>query len=136
MDMVISARRLALAVTLAVLVSVPSGAGTGPEDGIDEPKVEFIEGAGLPCLQPVVKRSDADLSDFRAAERRWLEAKYPGSAVLEWKTELLLAPGVNGAEVPESVTVQRETTHVEGVNGTFAVVCFDIKLTKPGQPTP
>jgi hypothetical protein len=117
---------LALAIVVAPVANGKVGAD-------DPPKVEFIAVLGRPCLQPLVNDATAELADYRAAEARWLAAKYPGVAAPRAETVILLSPLQGSDGRPERTTVQTETFHLDGVVGPDAVVCFEINLTTIGS---
>jgi len=124
---------------LAAVVGLSAAAIIGQSARADRaanvpPKVEFVEVKGHQCLQPIVSAADAQLSDYRAAEARWLATNYPGVPTPEAKTEILLSPATDGGREPRSTTVQRETFYLEGIVGEGAVACFELNLaTIPGQ---
>lgn len=122
--------QLVATVILVVAGAAAAEAVADPEAVEPNPKVEFVEVEGLRCLQPLVRTADAKLSDFRAAEQRWLAEKYPGCTVPRWETVIVLVPGQDPEAKPEAVTVQRETAHVHEDDGSTVTVCFDIDLAE------
>ena len=123
---------LQLAAALALVAAGAASSGVRGDSGplTERPKVEFVEVKGLPCLWPVVNTADAELSDFRSAELRWVGMKYPGSNVPKWETELILPPGPATRGELDGVTVQRETLYVQRDDGSTVTVCFDINPTQ------
>ena len=101
----------------------------GKPDG--RPAVEFVVKDGTPCLGAVVHGAAATIDDYRAGETRWLASAYPGVAAPRWETVLVLAPSQKKEVAPESVTVRRETAHLE--NG--KTVCFDIHVAEASDGT-
>jgi hypothetical protein len=124
-----------LAVTGGIVLALIVGQNIRAESAPNElPKVEFTEVEGRQCLQPVLHGDGAQLTDYRAAEMRWLRAKYPGVPVPEAKTEILLSPATDGAGKPKSTTVRRETFYLDGIVGAGAATCFDINVvTSPDE---
>ncbi len=125
--------RWLLATTVAV---APVGAVLAADIAGDETtkihlKVEFVEVEGSRCLQPVLYGKDVQLSDYKAAEHRWLSDRYPAFTTLQWKTTFTIPTGEDPNEVPENMTFQQETAYVQRIDGSLVEVCFDIKLTVP-----
>lgn len=126
---------LRLAVTGGVLLALFVGQNAHANPAPNElPKVEFTEVKGRQCLQPVVHGVGAQLTDYRAAEMRWLRTNYPGVPFPEAKTEILLSSATDGAGKPKRTTAQRETFYLDGIVGAGAATCFDINLvSSPGE---
>jgi hypothetical protein len=117
-------RTLTVVLAIAPCLSPRVVAVEAPED---LPKVEFVEVYGQPCLQPVVNASHVVLADFRAAESRWL-ARWRPDAGKPREIELTMHVREASGGEPETVTTQRETVHLDDVDGPSATVCFDINL--------
>ena len=98
--------------------------------GAVTPKVQFVAKEGHECLQPVVTSPPAALADYRAAEQEWLAKAHPGLAAPRWETVLLVPPDSRSAHTSQTVTVQRETAHLDGPGGSAITVCFDINLSE------
>ena len=87
------------------------------------PRIAFKQVHGATCLQPVVNRRNAELSDYRAAAIAWLVGHYPGFSAPRWQTVLHLTD-------QEKASVLRETAYVSTGDGEIEV-CFDYHL-RPG----
>ncbi len=119
--------RVAAAAGLAIAFVCPRADANPPPN--EPPAVEFAAVKGHECLQPVAHRAGAQLADYRAAEVRWLNNKYPGVPIPEVKTEILLSPATHSSGKPKSERFQRETFYLDGIVGAGAATCFDINLT-------
>jgi hypothetical protein len=91
----------------------------------DLPGVEYVAVEGKGCLQPAVHRPGVKISDYRAAERRWLAEKYPGRPTPRWKTVIVIEPEGSPGRKRK---VQRETAYVQQADGSVVEVCFDIGM--------
>ena len=88
--------------------------------------VEYAEVEGSRCLQPRLLREDATLDDLRAAEKRWVDEKYPGRPVRRWQTVLSLGPGVKSEFDPGPATIHTDSAWVELPDGSLRELCFEI----------
>jgi hypothetical protein len=118
-------------VFMGLVCGVASGAEQPRDDENGSRKVEFAEVEGHPCLQPVVRSADADLQDFRVAERRWLSDHFPGEPALRWQVLLVSVPDVHRDGQYATTTVKSESTHIHLADGWEIEVCFDVGVDMP-----
>jgi hypothetical protein len=111
---------------IGFVCGVPAAAELPRDDENASHNVEFAEVEGHSCLQPVVRSADADLQDFRAAERRWLSDHFPGEPVPRWKNQLIMEPDVLHDGRYLDATVETETAYVHVADGWDIEVCFDV----------
>jgi len=117
----------------AIVVVATAGTASAEIDTVrspvsERPRVEFVEVKGQRCLKPVLSTESTQMSDYRAAELRWLARKYPGVAFPRWETVIILAPQQDTDE--REKTVKRETAYGYTPDGVSVAVCFDIGLTE------
>ena len=119
---------LRLVATVMVATAGTASAEIETVPSPERPKVEYVEVKGQRCLEPVVNTDDAQVSDYRAAARRWLAKKYPARVAPRWETVIILSPQ-QGTDEREK-TIKRETAHVQAFGRLPIEVCFDINLTE------